>query len=108
MVLHHGQDIFQIAEGIQVIRLCCFCNAVDDRTGFRAVDAVDQLLCMFVQAEAAQRPFTELFTYEDNSVKMRSARLRLAGRIGCSAILLPELMPVQWSTQWSRWQRRMT
>ena len=57
MVLHHCQDVFQIAEGIQVIRLCCFCDAVDDRAGFRAVDTVDQLPCMFVQAEAAKRAF---------------------------------------------------
>ena len=57
MLLHHSQDVFQIAEGIQVIRFRCFCDAVDDRTGFRAVDTVDQLPCMFVQAEAAQRAF---------------------------------------------------
>ena len=50
MVLHHSQDVFQIAEGIQVIRFRCFCDAVDDRTGFRAVDTVDQLPCMLVQA----------------------------------------------------------
>lgn len=41
MVLHHSQDVFQIAEGIQVIRFRCFCDAVDDRTGFCAVDTVD-------------------------------------------------------------------
>ena len=32
-------------------------QAVDDRTGFRAVDTVDQLPCMLVQAETAQRAF---------------------------------------------------
>lgn len=42
MVLHHSQDVFQIAEGIQVIRFRCFCDAVDDRTGFCAVDTVDR------------------------------------------------------------------
>ena len=46
-----------MAKGIQVIRPRCFCDAVDDRTGFCAVDTVDQLPCMFVQAEAAQRTF---------------------------------------------------
>ena len=52
MVLYHGQDVFQIVERTQVIRLCGFCNAVDDRTGFCAVYTIDQLPCMFVQAEA--------------------------------------------------------
>ena len=54
MVLHHRQDVFQITERTQVIRLCGFRNAVDDRTGFCAIDTVNQLPCMFVQAEAAQ------------------------------------------------------
>ena len=57
MVLHHAQDVLQIAERIQVIRLCGFRYAVDDRTGFRTVDTVDQFPCMFVQTETAQRPF---------------------------------------------------
>ena len=48
----------QIAERIQVIRLCRFSYAVDDRTGFRPIDTVDQLPCMFMQAEAAQRSFS--------------------------------------------------
>ena len=68
MVLHHCQDIFQIAEGIQVIRLRCFCDAVDDRTGFCAVDTVDQLPCMFVQAEAAQRAFRCVIIKRDFTV----------------------------------------
>ena len=68
MVLHHSQDVFQIAEGIQVIRLCCFCDAVDDRTGFRAIDTVDQLPCMFVQAEATQRAFRCVIIKRDFTV----------------------------------------
>ena len=47
----------QITERIQVIRLSCFRNAVDDRTGFCAIDTIDQLSCMFMQAEAAERSF---------------------------------------------------
>ena len=47
MVLHHSQDIFQITEGIQIIRLRCFCDTVDDSPGFRTIDTV-QLPCMFV------------------------------------------------------------
>ena len=68
MVLHHSQDVFQIAERIQVIRFRCFCDAVDDRTGFRAVDTVDQLPCMFVQAEAAQRAFRCVIIKRDFTV----------------------------------------
>ena len=68
MVLHHCQDIFQMAKGIQVIRLRCFCDAVDDRTGFCAVDTVDQLPCMFVQAEAAQRAFRCVIIKRDFTV----------------------------------------
>ena len=49
MVLHHSQDVFQIAEWSHVIRFRCFCDAVDDRTGFRAIDTVEQFPCMFVQ-----------------------------------------------------------
>lgn len=56
MVLNHGQDVFQIPERTQVIRLCGFRNAVDDRTGFYAIDIINRLPCMFAQAEAAQRP----------------------------------------------------
>lgn len=37
MVLQYGQDVGQITERIQVIRLCCFRYAVDDRTRFRAI-----------------------------------------------------------------------
>ena len=48
MVLHHGQDGFQIAERAQIIRFCGFRNAVDNRAGFCAVDTVDQLPGMFV------------------------------------------------------------
>ena len=48
MALHHSQDVFQIAEEIQVIRFLCFCDAVDDCTRFRAIDTVDQLPGMFV------------------------------------------------------------
>ena len=40
-----------------MIRLCCFRDTVDDRTGLCTVNTVDQLPCMFVQAEAAQSPF---------------------------------------------------
>ena len=47
----------QIMEWIQVIRFCGFRYAVDDRTGFCAIDTIDQLPCMFMQAEAAQRSF---------------------------------------------------
>ena len=53
MVLYHGQDVFQIVERTQVIRLCGFCNAVDDRTGFCAVYTIDQLPCMFVQGRSS-------------------------------------------------------
>ena len=56
-VLQDCQDLFQITERIQVIRLCCFRYAVDDCTGFRTINAVDQLPCMFVQAEAMERSF---------------------------------------------------
>ena len=68
MILHHSQDVFQISEGIQVIRLCCFRNAVDDRTGFRTIDTVDQFPCMFVQAEAAQRPLCCIVIKRDFTV----------------------------------------
>ena len=68
MVLHHGQDVFQITERTQVIRLCGFRNAVDDRTGFCAIDTVNQLPCMFVQAEAAQRPFRCVIIKRDFAV----------------------------------------
>ena len=47
----------QITERIQVIRLCRFRYAIDNRAGFRTIDAVDQLPRMFVQAEAAERSF---------------------------------------------------
>ena len=30
MLLHHSQDVFQIAEGIQVIRFRCFCDAAEE------------------------------------------------------------------------------
>ena len=40
-----------------MIRLCCFCDTVDDRAGLCAVDTVDQLPRMFVQTEAAQCTF---------------------------------------------------
>lgn len=68
MILHHSQDVFQISEGIQVIRLCCFRNAVDNRTGFRTIDTVDQFPCMFVQAEAAQRPLCCIVIKRDFTV----------------------------------------
>ena len=57
MVLQYAQDVGQITERIQVVRLCCFRYAVDDRTGFRSIDTIDQLPCMFVQAEAAEGSF---------------------------------------------------
>lgn len=47
MVFQNCQDMGQITERIQVIRLCCFCYAIDDRAGFRASDTVDQLPRMF-------------------------------------------------------------
>ena len=68
MILHHSQDVFQVSEGIQVICLCCFRNAVDDRTGFRTIDTVDQFPCMFVQAEAAQRTFRCVIIKRDFTV----------------------------------------
>ena len=68
MIFHHSQDIFQIAEGIQVIRLCCFRDTVDDRAGLCTVDTVDQLPCMFVQAEAAQRSFRCIIIQRDFTV----------------------------------------
>lgn len=57
MVFQNCQDMVQITERIQVIRLCCFRYAVDDRAGFRTIDTVNQLPCMFMQAEAAERSF---------------------------------------------------
>ena len=53
MAFQDCQDMVQITERIQVIRLCRFRYAVDDRAGFRTIDTVDQLPCMFMQAEAA-------------------------------------------------------
>ena len=61
MIFQNCQDMVQITERIQVIRLCCFRYAVDDRTGFRTIDTVDQLPRMFMQAEAAQRSFRCVF-----------------------------------------------
>ena len=72
MILHHSQDVFQISEGIQVIRLCCFRNAVDDRTGFRTIDTVDQFPCMFVQAEAAERSFRYVVIKGSTTVSIRN------------------------------------
>ena len=57
MVLHYRPNVFQITERIQIIHLHYFYNTVDDRTGFRAVDTINQLPCMFVQTKAAQRTF---------------------------------------------------
>lgn len=57
MVFQNCQYMVQITERIQVIRLCCFCYAVDDRAGFRTIDTVDQFPRMFMQAEAAERSF---------------------------------------------------
>lgn len=57
MILQYCQDVGQITERIQVVRLCCLRYAVDDRTGFRAIHTIDQLLCMFVQADAAENSF---------------------------------------------------
>ena len=42
MVFQNCQDMGQITERIQVIRLCCFRYAVDDRAGLRAIDTVDR------------------------------------------------------------------
>ena len=52
MVFQNCQYMVQITERIQVIRLCCFRYAVDDRAGFRTIDTVDQFPRMFMQAEA--------------------------------------------------------
>ena len=68
MVLHHGQNVFQITERTQAIRLCGFRNSVDDRTGFCVIDTVAQLPCMFVQAEAEQRPFRCVIIKRDFAV----------------------------------------
>ena len=68
MILHHSQDVFQIAEGIQVIHFCCFRDAVDERIGFRTIDTVNQLPCMFVQAETAQRAFSCVIIKRDFTV----------------------------------------
>ena len=40
MVFQNCQDMGQITERIQVIRLCCFRYAVDDRAGLRAIDTI--------------------------------------------------------------------
>ena len=53
MVFQNCQDMVQITEQIQVIRLYRFCYAVNDRAGFRTIDTVNQLPCMFMQAKAA-------------------------------------------------------
>ena len=68
MDLQYCQDVGQITERIQVVRLCCLRYAVDDRTGFRAIHTIDQLLCMFVQAEAAQRPLCCIVIKRDFTV----------------------------------------
>ena len=57
MVFQNCQYMVQITEWIQVIRLCCFRYAVDDRAGFRTIDTVDQFPRMFVHTEAAERSF---------------------------------------------------
>ena len=51
-----------------MIRLCCFRDTVDDRTGLCTVNTVDQLPCMFVQAEAAQRAFRCVIIKRDFTV----------------------------------------
>lgn len=69
MVFQNCQDMGQITERIQVIRLCCFRYAVDDRAGFRAIDTVvDQLPRMFMQAEAAERSFCYVVVKRDFTI----------------------------------------
>ena len=72
MILHHSQDVFQVSEVIQVICLCCFRNAVDDRTGFRTIDTVDQFPCMFLQTEAAERSFRYVVIKGSTTVSIRN------------------------------------
>ena len=62
MVFQDCQDMVQITERIQVIRLCRFRYAIDNRAGFRTINAVDQLPRMFVQAEAAERSSVTLLS----------------------------------------------
>ena len=57
MVFQNCQYMIQITERVQVVRLCCFRYAINDCAGFRTIDTVDQLPCMFMQAEAAERSF---------------------------------------------------
>ena len=57
MVFQSWQDMVQITERIQAIHLYRFRYAVDDCARFRTTDAVNQLPCIFMQAEAAGRSF---------------------------------------------------
>ena len=68
MAFQDCQDMVQITERIQVIRLCRFRYAVDDRAGFRTIDTVDQLPCMFMQAEAAERSLRCVIIERDFSI----------------------------------------
>ena len=68
MVFQNCQDMGQITERIQVIRLCCFRYAIDDRAGFRAIDTVDQLPRMFMQTEAAERSFCYVVVKRDFTI----------------------------------------
>ena len=38
-----------------MVGFCGLCNAVDDRTGFRTINRVNQFPGMFVQAETPER-----------------------------------------------------
>ena len=57
MAVQNCQYMVQITERIQVIRLYCFRYAVDDCTGFHIIATADQLLCMFMWAEAVVGSF---------------------------------------------------
>lgn len=60
MLHHFCQKIFYISEWIQVVRFCCFYDAVDQRAGLCPIDRIDQFPGMFMQAEAPECPFCRI------------------------------------------------
>lgn len=57
IIFKNFQDMGQITEQLQMIQLYCFRYAVDNSSGFRTIDTIHQLPCMFIQTEVTEHSF---------------------------------------------------
>ena len=99
---------FEVLIYVQVIRLCCFNQAINNGTGLCTIGRINHYKVLSTDCEWKDSLFAKLFIYEDKHPRMQSDHSLSAGKTDCSVPVRRVLPLALLCIQWLRWQKQMT